>query len=154
MSLKNSVKFILITLLVISLAACSNAPESNRNHNPQGGGPPGRNAQEARPPAQGQGPRGQGPQGPGPMMDIISEATGLDIETIREQSANGATLAEIITANGGDVEEVKTKLIDAWSNMPNSSEQDIEQRVEDMLNNPLPQRNFGGGGRPDPGNNN
>ena len=152
MSLKNSVKFILITLLVLSLAACSNAPESNQNPNPPGG--PGRNAQEGGPPPQGQGPRGQGPQGPGPMMDIVSEATGLDIETIREQSANGATLAEIITNNGGNVEEVKTKLIDALSDMPNSSEQDIEQRVEDMLNNPLPQPNFEGGGPPDPGNNN
>lgn len=152
MTLKNSVKFILITLFVLSLAACSNAPESNQNPNPPGG--PGRNVQEGGPPPRGQGPRGQGPQGPGPMMDIISEATGLDIETIREQSANGATLAEIITNNGGDVEEVKAKLIDAWSNMPNSSEQDIEQRVEDMLNNPLPQPNFEGGGRPGPRNNN
>jgi hypothetical protein len=38
--------------------------------------------------------------------------------------------------------------------MPNSSEQDIEQRVEDMLNNPLLQPNFEGGGRPDSGNDN
>jgi hypothetical protein len=88
------------------------------------------------------------------MMDIVSEATGLDIDTIREQSANGATLAEIITNNGGNVEDVKTKLIDALSDMPNSAEQDIEQRVEEMLNNPLPQPNFEGGGRPEPDNNN
>ena len=87
------------------------------------------------------------------IMNIVSEATGLDVETIREQSANGATLAEIITANGGDVEEVKAKLIEAMMKNPNASEEDVEQRVEEMLNNPLPQRNFQQG-RPDVGNNN
>jgi polyisoprenoid-binding protein YceI len=78
-------------------------------------------------------------------MSIISEVTGLDIATIREQSADGATLAEVITANGGDVEAVKAELIAAVGDSPIQQEQDIEQFVSNLLNNPLPAGGFQGG---------
>ncbi len=95
---------------------------------------------------QGQGPRFEGDAaGGGPMgfMAIISEVTGLDPQTLQEEAASGSTLAEIITANGGDVEAVKAELIEAMSEMPDAQEQDIEQRVSDLLNNPLPMRDQG-----------
>jgi hypothetical protein len=72
------------------------------------------------------------------FMTIITEAMGLSIEALREEAAGGATMAEIITAHGGDVEAVKAQLIGAMSDMPNAQEQAIEQRVSDLLNNPLP----------------
>jgi hypothetical protein len=72
------------------------------------------------------------------FMTIITEATGLSMETLREEAAGGATLAEIITAHGGDVEAVKAELIETMSEMPNAQEGDIEQRVSDLLDNALP----------------
>lgn len=79
------------------------------------------------------------------FMTIITEATGLSMETLREEAAGGATLAEIITAHGGDVEAVKAKLIEAMREMPNVQEQDIEQRVSDLLNNTFPGPGIEGG---------
>jgi polyisoprenoid-binding protein YceI len=79
------------------------------------------------------------------LMAIISEATGLDPETLREETASGATLGEIIEAHGGDVEAVKAELITALSTAPDQQEQDIEQFVSDFLNNPLPGSGFRGG---------
>jgi hypothetical protein len=78
-------------------------------------------------------------------MTIITEATGLSIEALQEEAAGGGTMTEIITANGGDVEAVKAKLIEAMSEMPNAGAGDIEQRVSDLLNNPLPMRGVEGG---------
>ena len=72
------------------------------------------------------------------FMTIISEATGLSIEELREEAAGGAALADIITANGGDVEAVKAELIEAMSEMPNADETYVEGRVSDLLNNSLP----------------
>ena len=83
-------------------------------------------------------PPGFGSGGPMGFMTIISEATGLDPETLQEEAAGGATMAEIVTANGGDVEAVKAELIEAMSEMPNADETDVEGRVSDLLNNPLP----------------
>jgi hypothetical protein len=58
--------------------------------------------------------------------NIIGEATGLDPETLREEAASGTTLAEVITANGGDVEAVKAELIEALSDAPGLGDQDKE----------------------------
>lgn len=122
-------KLVLITLLMLLLAACNSASDQPPA-NPQNG------------PGQGRPEQGTGP---GSMMSIISEATGLDMQTIREQSTNGATLAEIITENGGDVEAARAQLIEAMKDQPDATEQDIEQIVDSLLNNPLPQRGMGGG---------
>lgn len=108
---------------------------------PESGGRPGLRGQGQGPGFEG-GPTDGGPMG---FMNIISEATGLDPETLREEAASGATLAEVITAHGGDVEAVKAKLIEAMSQMPNAGEGDIEQRVSDLLNNPLPMPGIEGG---------
>jgi hypothetical protein len=144
LNVKHTITFIITVTLALLLVACGAtegadmAPEPAAPvappEAPQSGGRPGL-------PGQGQGPGFEGgPTDGGPMgfINIISEATGLDPETLREETASGATLAEVITAHGGDVEAVKAKLIEAMSQMPNAGEGDIEQRVSDLLNNPLP----------------
>ena len=65
---------------------------------------------------------------------IVSEETGLSVEEIQAQTAEGATLAEIVTANGGDLEAVTTALIKVFSEFPGREGQDIEQQVSDFLN--------------------
>lgn len=71
--------------------------------------------------AQGLEQRGDGPRGRGGRHPIlrglhhvataITEATGLERTDIVAQLAEGKTLAEVITENGGDVETVKTELL-------------------------------------------
>ena len=154
MNVKNLLKYSFITILILLIAACGTG-QSDPGTDSFGGGQ-GTNF-ERQGPNQGtvQGERsdleqkgeGQRSQGRGPIMllDIASEATGLDVETIREQAADGATLAEIITANDGDVEAVKAQMIEAMEDMPRLPDDgDVEQFVDNMLNNPLGQRNSGG----------
>jgi hypothetical protein len=43
-------------------------------------------------------------------MDIVTEATGLTEAEVRQQLHDGATLSEIISANGGDVEAIKAEV--------------------------------------------
>ena len=66
-------------------------------------------------------------------MSVVSETTGIPLETLQEEMAGGATLAEAITAHGGDLEVVKAALIEAYSEMPSAEGEDLEQWVEDML---------------------
>jgi hypothetical protein len=141
---KHTITFIITVTLALLLVACGatkgadTAPEPPAPvappEAPESGGRPGLRGQGQGPGFEG-GPTDGGPMG---FMNIISEATGLDPETLREEAASGATLAEVITAHGGDVEAVKAKLIEAMSQTPNAGEGDIEQRVSDLLNNPLP----------------
>lgn len=151
MNAKHTITFIIIAALALLIVACGAARGTDATPEPaapaappevpQSGGRPGLQGQ-------GQGPGfGGGANGGGPMgiLTIISEAAGLDFETLREEAAGGATMAEIITANGGDVEAAKAKLIEARSEMPNAQEEDIEQRVSDLLNNPLPMPGIEGG---------
>ncbi|HRF96449.1 MAG TPA: hypothetical protein PLZ51_14685, partial [Aggregatilineales bacterium] len=66
--------------------------------------------------AQGGGGRGQGggrgggdrPNGDGlrDIVQVVVDATGLDPQDLMQQLRDGATLADIITANGGDVNTV------------------------------------------------
>lgn len=44
------------------------------------------------------------------VMDIVTEATGLTQTEIAQQMRDGATLSEIITANGGDAEAIKAEV--------------------------------------------
>jgi hypothetical protein len=144
MKSKHTIAVIVVAILAVLVTACNAAGEANTVAEP---------AASARPVETDQGQdfqrpsRGPDAQGQSPMafMNIISEATGLDIATIREQSADGATLAEIITANGGDVEAVEAELITALGDSPIQQEQDIEQFVSNLLNNPLPGGGFQGG---------
>jgi hypothetical protein len=54
----------------------------------------------------GQGRRGRGGDFVQELIGLITEATGLTVEEIRAQVAEGATLAEVIVANGGSVDAV------------------------------------------------
>jgi polyisoprenoid-binding protein YceI len=140
----HTIAFIIVATLALLVTACGAAEEANTLAEPTA--PPRTvetdQGQSFQRPGQGPGFQGQGRTG---FMNIIGEATGLDMATIREQSADGATLAEIIAANGGDVEAVKAELIAALGDSPIQQEQDIEQLVSNLLNNPLPDGGFQGG---------
>lgn len=144
MKLKQTVGLAFLVILAVLLAACGAPADSSYE---QTSAPESGNRPEGGEGAQG-GPSGFGGAG---LMQIISDATGLDVDSIRQQTADGATLAEIITANGGNVEEVKARLIESMSQMPNADETDIEQRVSDLLNNPVPQPGPGDGSGGAPG---
>ena len=141
MNAKRILTFIIITTLALLVAACGADKGADTTPEPPAPVAPAEAPQppEGRPNLgeQGQGP-GFGGGGPMGFMTIITEATGLSIEALQEEAASGSTLAEIITANGGDVEAVKAELIEAMSEMPNADETDVEGRVSDRLNNPLP----------------
>lgn len=68
---------------------------------------------------------------------VIGEVTGIPAATLREDMADGATLGEVITANGGDLAAVRSALVEAFSELPNLEGQDIDQVVDDLLNNSL-----------------
>lgn len=68
---------------------------------------------------------------------VISEVTGIPAATLREEMAGGATLGEVIEANGGDLAAVKSALVEAFSKLPNLEGQDIDQVVDDLLDNTL-----------------
>jgi hypothetical protein len=70
----------------------------------------------------------------GSIFEVVSEETGLTAEEIQAQTAEGVTLAEIIKANGGDLEAVKAALTETFSNFQDLNDQDVEQRVEAILN--------------------
>jgi hypothetical protein len=68
------------------------------------------------------------------MWNILADATGLTTEEIRTQMADGVTPAELIEANGGDVEAVKMDLIASLQDSPMAQQQDLEEFVTNMLN--------------------
>jgi hypothetical protein len=149
MNAKHTTTFFITVTMALMIAACGAAKESETIPEPPVPAAPAQAPETGgRPDLQGQGLgfEGGAPDGdPKGFMTIITEATGLSIEALQEESVGGATMAEIITANGGDVETVRAKLIEAMSEMPNAGEGDIEQRVSDLLNNPLPMRSGEGG---------
>jgi hypothetical protein len=162
MKSKFALALIFLTLLALLLAACATPQDAGPQQNPdaqpspqaEGGPPPDAEGQgppnpEFGGPPEGKGGRPGGPGGPGGFLEIISEGTGLDVETIRKQTSEGATLAEIVTANGGDLEEIKAKVVEAMGQMPDADQTDIEQRVNDMFSSPLPM--FGPGEGQGPG---
>ena len=65
---------------------------------------------------------------------VIGEATGLEAEGLREEMAGGATLTEAITALGGDLESAKAALEEAYRDLPAGEGQDIEEKVNNILN--------------------
>lgn len=108
-------------------------------------GRPGREGREGRPSHEGR-PHRHFDFG---LMDIISEATGLQpAEIVAELRSSETTLAELIVANGGDVEEVENRIIgvlvaqinDAVAEgkitqeMAETALENAETRVNDLLN--------------------
>jgi len=71
------------------------------------------------------------------LWNIVSESTGIPLETLQEETANGATLAEVIRANEGDLEAAKAALAEAFRDMPAMEGLDVEQRISDLLNSSL-----------------
>ncbi|MEA3336512.1 MAG: hypothetical protein U9R25_11420 [Chloroflexota bacterium] len=71
--------------------------------------------------------------GPARFMDIISEASGIALEALQEQTTEGATLAEIISANGGDMAAAEAALTEFFGQSGNMEPEVIEQRVSDLL---------------------
>lgn len=67
------------------------------------------------------------------VFDLITEETGLSMEEIQAQAADGATLAEIIEANGGDLAAVRTSLFEALGELPNAADLDLEQMADEWL---------------------
>jgi len=109
----------------------------------------------------------RGRRGHGPMvklLDIVAEETGLTAEELREQLRDGATMAEVIADNGGDVDAVMTTAVDAMTEMINAAVEagdlpaevaermlkNLEQRITDALNGERPERP-GGPGNGGPG---
>lgn len=82
------------------------------------------------------------------INETVLEVTGLDRRELSQALNDGQTLADIITANGGDVEAVKAEIIaEATTRLSEAVEEgrlsqedadaileDLEQSVEDILN--------------------
>ncbi len=67
------------------------------------------------------------------LWSVVSETTGIPVETLQEGTAAGGTLAEVITAQGGDLETVKTALRQALTDAGLGGE-DVDQQIESLLN--------------------
>jgi hypothetical protein len=68
------------------------------------------------------------------VLNIVSESSGIPLETLQAETAEGASLAEVIKSQGGDLEAVEAALTEAFDAMPASANMDVEQRVSDLLN--------------------
>lgn len=72
------------------------------------------------------------------VVQIVADATGLKPVDIAAQVRNGSTLTELITANGGDVEAVKTELVNAATERINTAVADgkmTQERADELLGN-------------------
>jgi hypothetical protein len=92
------------------------------------------------------------------LADIVTDATGLTLQEIRQQVADGATLAEIIEANGSNVEAViaeamtaiEERVAEAQENGNLTEEraaqilENLEQRLTDAINGEAPFMERGG----------
>lgn len=98
--------------------------------------------------AQGLEQRGDGPRGRGgrhPIMrglhhvaTAITEATGLERADIVAKLAEGKTLAEVITENGGDVEAVKAQVLAPLEERAAAAVEDeriTQERADELLTN-------------------
>lgn len=67
------------------------------------------------------------------VAKTVTEETGLTLEEIQAQTADGATLAEVIEANGGDVTTVRGKLVQVFSDLPDAANMDAEAMADRWL---------------------
>ena len=87
--------------------------------------------------------RPRGRQGPGNGLlaeaaKLVQEQTGLTPQEIRQQLAQGKTLEQVITDNGGDVEAVIKGIVDAATERINQAVTDgklPQARADEMLKN-------------------
>jgi urease gamma subunit len=73
----------------------------------------------------------------GTLVDLVAEATGLERQEIVDQLREGATLAEIITANGGDLEALQAAMVEALVTNRGLDETAAQERVTQFLNGEL-----------------
>ena len=71
----------------------------------------------------------------GTFLGIVTEATGLSLQEIQAEAADGKTLAEIISENGGDVDIVREELLAFFSQAENADTDAVAERADNLLNN-------------------
>ena len=69
----------------------------------------------------------------GVVFEVVGEATGLTVEEIRTQTAEGASLDDLITANGADVSAVREAMIEALNQLPNADDLNPEEIADQWL---------------------
>lgn len=69
----------------------------------------------------------------GSAIEVVSAETGLSVADIRIALGEGQTLAEIVEANGGDIEAVKVQLVEELEGSETLAGQDVMQLVDDVL---------------------
>ncbi|MCW5865452.1 MAG: hypothetical protein KIT52_20360 [Anaerolineae bacterium] len=83
-----------------------------------------------------------GPGGMGGGMDAalaaVAEATGLSADDIRAQMNEGQTLADIVTANGGDIATVRAAVVAALQALPEAADMDVEAMADRLLEQAMP----------------
>ncbi len=83
-----------------------------------------------------------GPGGLGGGMDAaltaVAEATGLSADDIRAQMNEGQTLADIVTANGGDLTAVRAAVVAALQTLPEAADMDVEAMADRLLEQAMP----------------
>ena len=141
-------KFVFVGLLVVMIMSLLVGAVSA-----QGGGGDGRGG--------GRGGRGGAfRDGLGDILQIVADATGLDAQEIRTQLQDGATLADLITANGGDVNAVIADALAVVTEQVNQAVTDgkitqeradeilanAETRITEAINNTTPLGEGGGRG--------
>jgi hypothetical protein len=72
------------------------------------------------------------------FWNSISDAAGIPLETLQAALAEGTTLADAITAAGGDLEAVQDALRETYADS-GAAQGDLEAWIENLLNNPMPQ---------------
>ncbi len=83
----------------------------------------------------------RGPRGD--VMETISEATGLSVQEIIQtlRSDDEATLESIILEAGADPATVEAEIVATiLENRPNMDEENVAERVRELLTSPLPDR--------------
>ena len=67
-------------------------------------------------------------------LEIVSDSSGIPVETLQAETAEGASLAEVVTAHDGDLAAVEAALTEAFKDLPAAGNQDVEGRVSELLN--------------------
>ena len=77
----------------------------------------------------------------GQVMETILEVTGLEAETLREAlHEEGATLSNVLSANGADVDAVKAAVVEAIVAETGADVAEVTERVNEMFETPRPER--------------
>lgn len=93
---------------------------------------------------QGFGGRGMAMPGGPALMDLVTTATGLDVDALHEALRGGDTLAALIKANGGDVEAFIAEATDLATSNAGAR---IAERIEAMVHGERPAGMKGADGR-------